>query len=192
MRLTDDRYSYERQHCELALRLLRYQARSCLIRTCTGLTDDRIRKLYKSYLQPQTPQRRKRGKSPHEPAVFTRNARTQLEASLLAGILQSLTLADATNADERWQPSMAYVQRFCDAYEYYRHMLALTQASEPIFSFEHAWFLMQMLAGGLMQMRRCAECGAMHLHDVLAVSARPCSFCETATRPVLSLVPRRN
>jgi hypothetical protein len=197
MRLTDDRYSYEREHCELALRLLRYEARSCLIRACTGLTDDRIRKLYKTYLQGVAPQRRKRGKSPHEPALFTRNARAQLEASLLAGIFQSLALIDAAHANTRWQPSAAYVQRCCDAYDYYTHIVAseagdnVRTASEPLFSFEHGWFLMQTLAGGLLQLRNCPECGALQLQDVLAASARPCPFCEHKSRPALALVPRR-
>jgi len=49
MRLTDDRYSGERRQFELALRMIGHEARTRTIRDCTGLSDDRIRKLYSRY-----------------------------------------------------------------------------------------------------------------------------------------------
>ena len=51
MRLTDDRYSGEKSQFELALRLIRHEARTGTIRSCTGLSDDRIRKLYSTYFR---------------------------------------------------------------------------------------------------------------------------------------------
>ena len=81
MRLTDDRYTREREACELGLRLLRYEARSCLIRTCTGLSEDRVRKLYKP-LKSSTNQRLKRGKARTKSRHHAQFART-LEASVL-------------------------------------------------------------------------------------------------------------
>jgi hypothetical protein len=52
MRIPDDRCSRERLCLDLALRFLRHEARTQTIRTWTGLTDDRIRKVYCSdYLQ---------------------------------------------------------------------------------------------------------------------------------------------
>jgi hypothetical protein len=45
MRISDDRYSRERLCLDLALRFLRHEARTQTIRTWTGLTDDRIRKV---------------------------------------------------------------------------------------------------------------------------------------------------
>jgi hypothetical protein len=45
MRISDDRYSRERLSLDLALRFLKHEARTQTIRTWTGLTDDRIRKL---------------------------------------------------------------------------------------------------------------------------------------------------
>ena len=50
MRISDDRYSRERLRMELALRFLQHEARTQTIRTWTGLSDDRIRKLYRSYM----------------------------------------------------------------------------------------------------------------------------------------------
>ena len=51
MRLTDDRYASERSQFELALRMIRHEARTRTIRECTGLSDDRIRKLYSTYFR---------------------------------------------------------------------------------------------------------------------------------------------
>ena len=51
MRLTDDRYAAERSQFELALRMIRHEARTRTIRECTGLSDDRIRKLYATYFR---------------------------------------------------------------------------------------------------------------------------------------------
>ena len=48
MRITDDRYTRDRLRLDLALRLIRHEARTCTIRDWTGLSDDRIRKLYRS------------------------------------------------------------------------------------------------------------------------------------------------
>jgi hypothetical protein len=199
MRLTDDRYTREREACELALRLLRYEARSCLIRTCTGLSEDRVRKLYKTYLQHHGAKqlRRKRGKAPHEAATFMRNSHAHLEASLLAGILQSLTLTEPANSQPRWLPPLSFVERLCDAYDYYLQCMNSTDRTrEAQFSFEHAWFLMQTLARGALRLVDCPHCGAAQLHDVLATTPRPCPFCEQksprplapATQPALYLV----
>ena len=50
MRISEDRYSRERLCLQLALRFLEHEARTQTIRTWTGLSDDRIRKLYRSYM----------------------------------------------------------------------------------------------------------------------------------------------
>jgi hypothetical protein len=50
MRISDDRYTRDRLRLDLALRFMRHEARTHTIRKWTGLTDDRIRKLYKAYL----------------------------------------------------------------------------------------------------------------------------------------------
>jgi len=45
MRISDDRYDRERSSLDLALQFLRHESRTQTIRTWTGLSDDRIRKL---------------------------------------------------------------------------------------------------------------------------------------------------
>ena len=64
MRLTDDRYAGEKSQFELALRMIRHEARTRTIKACTGLSDDRIRKLYSTYFVGRTDVKRRRGGSP--------------------------------------------------------------------------------------------------------------------------------
>ena len=94
MHISNERYFHDRQRHDLALRMIRHEARTCTIRSCTGLTDDRIRRLYKTYAShmPSVPVRRRRGKSPRQVAFFVRNARAQLESSMLASVFGTFGL----------------------------------------------------------------------------------------------------
>ena len=62
MRVTDDRYAGELEKFDLAIRMIGHEARTGTIRTCTGFTEDRIRKIYSTYfkLRPGITVRRKR------------------------------------------------------------------------------------------------------------------------------------
>src|SRR6056297_1000409 len=86
MKITDDRNAGERERLDLALRLIRLQARTHIITFCTGFSQDRVRKLYATYFKHRDEQRvkRHRGKSPSSVEFFVRNPWTQAEASLLA------------------------------------------------------------------------------------------------------------
>src|SRR5215470_5187127 len=96
MRISDDRYSRERARMELALRFLRHEARTQTIRAWTGLSDDRIRKLYRSYMNhARRHLPRHRGRSPHQIAYFTRSLRLQEETALLASVLSLLGVVPA-------------------------------------------------------------------------------------------------
>src|SRR5688500_4463741 len=97
MHISNERYFNERQRHDLALRMIRHEARTCTIRSCTGLTDDRIRRLYKTYAShmPEVPIRRHRGKSPRQISFFTRNTQAQFESSLLAGLFAAFGLLES-------------------------------------------------------------------------------------------------
>jgi hypothetical protein len=73
MHISNDRYFRERQRHDLALRMIRHEARTCTIKACTGLTDDRIRRLCKTYEihASVAPMRRRRGKALFLPATRT-------------------------------------------------------------------------------------------------------------------------
>lgn len=100
MRISDDRYSRDRLRFDLALRFIRLEARTQTIRTWTGLTDDRIRKLYRSYVRSSAGAsvRRHRGKSPRQAAFFTRSPRLQQESATFASICTLLGVVPARTA----------------------------------------------------------------------------------------------
>lgn len=179
MRITDDRYRRERAHHELALRMIAHEARTCTIRTFTGLTDDRIRKLYRTYVSPRTTVRRRRGKSPRQADFFTRNLAALYESSLLAGVLYAHgVLPLPTECDVR--PSLGLGIRFCEAYEGYLSLIASTQLS-----FEHAWCLARLLTDAHeLTFVRCRSCRAYHIIDPIVRSKYSCPACRIRATPL--------
>ena len=178
MHISNERYFNERQRHDLALRMIRHEARTCTIRSCTGLTDDRIRRLYKTYAShmPSAPVRRRRGKSPRQIAFFLRNARTQLESSMLASVFTMFGLwRTQTSATPGATPlsSIEGGQLFCDAYETHRQLLR-----DADISFEHAWFLLHLLTrnAGLHAVR-CRHCDSQYLRDRVNILRRACPVC---------------
>src|ERR1700691_1793115 len=102
MRISDDRYSRDRLRFDIALQFIRHEARTHTIRAWTGLSDDRIRNLYRSYLCDcrATPLARHRGKSPQQVAYFMRTGRARQEAALLASLCRLLGALPLTAAPE--------------------------------------------------------------------------------------------
>jgi hypothetical protein len=178
MRVSDDRYSRDRLRFDLALRMIRHEARTCTIRSWTGLSDDRIRKLYRTYLQhaPAVIVRRHRGKSPRQVAFFLRSPAMQFEATTLASLLCMLALVPPPgDRARRAMPAMTLERGefFCQAYESY---LALHVA--PRVSFEHAWFLLlALLSGEELRLQACRECGGLCLVETYAASTATCARC---------------
>ena len=178
MHISNDRYFHDRQRHDLALRMIRHEARTCTIRSCTGLTDDRIRRLYKTYATHNStaPIRRRRGKSPRQVAFFTRNTHAQFESSVLASVFTSFGLLHAARSIE--PSSLEFGRVFCDAYETHRQLLATAAIS-----FEHAWFLLQLLSrnAGLLT-ARCRQCDSRYLRDSVNVPRRNCPVCKLKGR----------
>ncbi len=100
MRISDDRYTRDRLRLDIALRFMRHEARTHTIRKWTGLTDDRIRKLYRGYLTLAPNVARHRGKSPGQACFFIRSPRVQQEAGVLASLFCLLGVTPSTVVDE--------------------------------------------------------------------------------------------
>lgn len=189
MRICDDRYSRDRLRFDLALRFIQHEARTRTIRQWTGLTDDRIRKLYRNYLtQPGTRGIiRHRGKSPQQAAFFTRNPRMREETAVLAsvcyllGVMPSGRMVDA----QRALPGVQRGEALCEAFETYRHLV-----QSPRISFEHAVFLITALArGDELSAIVCADCRGLMVVDRYAVPARRCAGCERTLQGELLPLP---
>ena len=155
MRISDDRYSRDRLRLDLALRFIHHEARTHTIRAWTGLTDDRIRKLYRTYLCEAggAAVARHRGKSPRQAAFFTRSLRMRREAAVFASVSSLFGLITPQSIGVRSQhaqpaPTVARGALLCEAFEAYRALVG-----EPQISFEHAVFLL----GALDVRRRVAR-----------------------------------
>jgi len=198
MRISDDRYSRERARMELALRFLRHEARTQTIRAWTGLSDDRIRKLYRSYMsQARRHLPRHRGKSPHQVAYFTRSLRLQEETALLASVLSLLGVvpagvsaaagaagsggasvigagtAAAGRAGSASLPGVTRGVLLCQAFEAFRLYLPSAQIS-----FEHAVFLATALArGDQLRLGDCSDCGSLMVTERFPLRASRCTHC---------------
>ena len=184
MRISDDRYTRDRLRLDLALRLIRHEARTCTIRQWTGLSDDRIRKLYRSYVSDHDEEAvpRHRGKSPRQAGYFFRSAELHFQATQLASLylLHGLLGTTLVGVEPRYRVgSIESGALLCQAYEAYRDL------HEPArISFEHAWFLLWALARRAeIGVSRCGLCEGVRLHDLLARRVTACANCEPADPP---------
>ena len=187
MRVSDDRYTRDRQRLDLALRLIRHEARTFTIRQWTGLSDDRIRKLYRSYCQDDAAAAvtRHRGKSPRQAAFFFRNPEVTFHAAQLASLFLIYGLVGAAGGqlESRYRVgSLESGTLLCQAYEAYLQLHA------PVsISFEHAWFLLLALARcDEVGTARCEDCGGLRLRDLLARHKQTCGNCHQGSPPALT------
>jgi hypothetical protein len=180
MRLTDDRYAGERSQFELALRMIRHEARTRTIRECTGLSDDRIRKLYTTYFRNTgaTDVHRRRGKSPRQVTRFVKNPHNQLQATTLVALFCSGLLL-RVGADNKvapcWpRPDVEYGHRICRAYETY-----LLLHENVTLSFEWAWNLLHSISyNDELYLAICKGCLTRYVQDAYALDHKICPSCE--------------
>ncbi|MBV8404043.1 MAG: hypothetical protein JO203_07605 [Gammaproteobacteria bacterium] len=196
MRISDDRYCRERARMELALRFLQHEARTQTIRAWTGLSDDRIRKLYRSYMRQARRQLpRHRGKSPHQVAYFSRSLRLQEETALLASLMSLLgllplpaaasgraapavTSGAGAAAEALPAPGVLRGELLCHAFEAFRLHLPAAQIS-----FEHAVFLANALArGDQLRLGDCSDCGSLLVTERFALRGVRCPHCAGKSR----------
>ncbi len=179
MRITDHRYAAEKSRLELAVRMIRLEARTCTIRRCTGLSEDRIRKLFKTYFPPDRHPglRRRRGKPPRQTSFFFKSPRIQFEAATLCALFTAFGLIRVSRQEIivlKRKESLTGGYVFCRAYETYM------QLHEPNrISFEHAWNLLAaLIAGPEVRLRTCARCTAVYPHDALSLAGLLCPGCR--------------
>ena len=184
MRLTDDRYASERSQFELALRMIRHEARTGTIRDCTGLSDDRIRKLYTTYFRDGgvTGVLRRRGKSPRQIALFVKNPSHQLQATTLVALFCTgllLRVDDDNKVHSCWpRPDVEFGHRVCRAFETY-----LLLHDDALLSFEWAWNLLQSISyNDELYLATCSACRARYVQDAYALDLKTCPSCEIEAR----------
>jgi hypothetical protein len=180
MRATDHRYAAEMAKFHLAVRMIGHEARTGTIRTCTGFSEDRIRKIYATYFKAgQGPTvRRRRGKSPRQIAPYVSSSQQQAEATVLAcmfvycGVM--LLAADDGAVTPLNLTPLTLGNRLCDSYETYRQVYP-----DPGLCFEKTWGLYKALVqDGELFFAYCGECGGPYVQDRYALDYSHCPFCD--------------
>jgi Flagellar transcriptional activator (FlhC) len=185
MPVTEPTRGAERERLEVALRMIAHEARTCTIKACTGLSDDRIRRLYSTHFKDDAAVRRQRGKSPSRTRVFVKNAVYQSEAGTLAVLFAAFDIVHITAAGKvvnaLSDAPLALGRQLCLAYETYA---ALHSARH--LSFERAWSLLHALAAGEeLVLLACRECQGLYVHHLLEIDAGRCPCCKLTGRQPL-------
>jgi Flagellar transcriptional activator (FlhC) len=190
MRVSDDRYTRDRQRLDLALRMIQHEARTYTIRHWTGVSDDRIRKLFRSYLSDHggNQVRRHRGKSPRHAGYFFRTPEMHFQAGQLASVFVMFgLLAEISGrlSGHYRVGSLESCALLCQAYETYIDLHA-----PAVISFEHAWFLLLALSRhDEIALGFCTDCGGVTIIDKLSRRGAECSACMPQTGSLALAVP---
>lgn len=190
MRATDNRYASEREKFDLVIRLIGHEARTGTIRTLTGFTEDRIRKIFSTYFEAGSDAvRRRRGKTPSQIGPFIKSAHGQGEASLLAGLFIRSGAATLDGhgraARDLAVDNIRLGQRLCTSFEAYR-----TLHPAPRLSFEWGWNLYRCLVTRReLRLAHCAQCEVAYVEDAYALSLARCPYCEIKDRPLAGIRP---
>lgn len=175
-------YGRERARIDLALAMIQREARTNTIKRCTGLSDDRIRKLCNRYFSGRGGDgvRRRRGKSPQQTARFVRNANHQLQATTLMNlfVLHDLIVINGDHFRATWSvPDVGVGEHFCAAFDSYQAVYA-----EPLYSFEWGWALLVALArDDDLTVADCNRCDSQYVRDRYDLDLHICPACEIRT-----------
>jgi hypothetical protein len=186
MRATDDRYRGEQAKFDLAVRMIRHEARTGTIRYFTGLADDRIRKLYTTYFKHSaTPVRRQRGRSPTRVTPLVRTPQRALES----GVLANLLLVNGLLSLERppgpsLKANVDLGHRFCECFETFDLLVP-----HSALTFEWAFnLLVSMRRGDEIGIARCEDCSICYLFDLLSLPRGACPACLLFAQRTCGLV----
>jgi hypothetical protein len=175
MRATDDRYRGEQAKFDLAMRMIKHEARTGTIRYLTGMNDDRIRKLYTSYFKHgDEPVRRQRGRSPTRIAPLVRTPQRALES----GVFVTTLLANGLLCPEQppgppLKNNVDLGQRFCECFESFDLLVPRSSLT-----FEWCWnLLVSMRRGDELGIARCSTCSISYVFDVLSLPRSACPAC---------------
>ena len=189
MRVSDDRYSRDQRSFHLAMRMLRFDARTNTICAWTGFTAERVRNLSKSYHRehPDRELERHRGPSPTNLAPLLSSPGLRSELAAVAGLCRVLGVIPEkplANA-RRHLPSVPGGERLCHALELFQETVPHARVT-----FEQAVLLVMDLAEAeRWSIGHCASCRAVILLDQLSLDRRVCVHCQQEARTGRIMAP---
>jgi hypothetical protein len=175
MRATDDRYRGEQAKFNLAMRMIRHEARTGTIRYFTGLNDDRIRKLYTTYFKhSEVPVRRQRGRSPTRIGPLVRTPQRALESGVFATVLLSNGLLSVEQPPgPPLKHNIDLGHRLCECFESFDELVPRSSLS-----FEWGWnLLISMRRGDELGIAQCEACSIGYVFDLLSLPRSACPAC---------------
>ena len=189
MRATDDRYRGEQAKFDLAMTMIKYEARTGTIKYFTGLNDDRIRKLYTTYFKFGTaPVRRRRGRSPTRIGPLVRTPQRALESGVFANLLLANGLFSLDNPPgPSLKGNIELGKRFCECFESFEELVP-----QSTLSFEWGWnLLVSIRRGDELGLRRCTNCSVCYVFDLLSLPRPACPTCLVLEHagPPFEMVP---
>jgi hypothetical protein len=182
MRILDHRYSRDLRRHDLALRMIRHEVRTSTIITWTGLSETRIRGLYRSYIPEGVRSAlRHRGPSPSSLLPLLRSSGLNLEAAGLAGVCFAIgVLPSKALADPSEVRSVSAGERLCYAFELYQQLIP-----KPQITLDQLMILVTALAQGEeVALVHCTVCDGAMLIALLRAQRRVCAHCALLTASI--------
>ena len=185
MRVTQSRYAGELNRFELAMRMLRLQARTGTIARYTELSNDRIRKAYANYVlehgHNKLP-RRKRGRPPSRIGRFLSTPQRLSESTVLATLFMHAGLLVRDERSRCHVPRnltrLMIGRRLCDAYDMYRTLIP-----QGHINLEVAAMLLRAISETQdLIMTFCGGCQAVYVQDAYALDYGRGPCCDWAPR----------
>lgn len=178
MRISDNRYSRDLRRHDLALRMIRHELRTATVKVWTGLSETRIRRLYRSYIpEGAIAAIRHRGPPPTSVELLLRSKSLRAEAAGLAGVcvatgvLPTKSLADPA----RELPSLSGGERLCYAFELYQQLVP-----KPQITLEQLVLLVGALARREeVALVHCNSCDGLMLVTLSHSQRRVCVHCAS-------------
>ena len=181
MRVTQSRYDGELDRFHLAIRMLGLQARTSTIGRYTGLSSDRIRKAYISYVAEHGKNRlprRKRGRPPSRVAHFFKSRDRHCESTVLVSLFMHAGLLVPDGRARCMVPGtlspLSQGRRLCDAYEMHRRMMPGGEMSLEL----AATLLRALGETHELVIAECEYCGALYVQDAYALDYGRSPFYE--------------
>lgn len=176
MRALDQRYSRDLRRHDLALRMIRHELRTATIIAWTGLSETRIRGLYRSYIpEAALAALRHRGPPPTSVQILLRSKTLNAEAAGLAGVCFAVGVLPLKPLGEaaRELPSLTAGERLCYAFELYQQLVP-----RPQITLEQLVLLVNVLARGEdAALVHCSSCDGATLVTLDHGQRRQCAHC---------------
>jgi hypothetical protein len=182
MRVSDHDFSRDLRGVNLALRLLRHEARLNTVCAWTGFNEERVRILSRSRRRHQVNRvaGTHRGPSPRRLKRLFASVTLRSEAAAMAGLCRVLGVIPAqriTNARVRL-PGIIKGERLCDAYELFREVVPGARLTiEQVISLVFA-----VSEGNQCSLDHCTNCRALILVDHFSLARRICAHCQNEER----------